>query len=352
VIRPAIEEESPDKAAVFDKLVAGQILERSRFGPFVTYTKPIKPFTIARTQSILEQLTGRSEGLTAGGGFTMGPGGGSGLGNMFGRSLFQTLDLDNNSSLTLDEFIKGFTGLFKSWDTDKSGYLALSEVWAGIEKDLPPAQAFPFFGGGPRPPPGEPPPERQPTDAPPITVAGTQDPGLFMSEHFGMRSFSYKLPNGTYIAKLYFAEMYEGITGPGQRVFSFNVQGREFKDFDIWVKAGGPRRAYVESVPIQVTNGEFRIVFRAQVENPTINAIEIVPQPDPATGALPAIEPIRIKAGVSAPFTDYKGQVWQPDTGFEGGMTSQIGGPDGNPSRNWNFLPGQPVQWPEPPPPE
>jgi len=38
-----------------------------------------------------------------------------------------------------------------------------------------------------------------------------------------------------------------GITGPGQRVFSFKVQGHDFKDVDLWVKAGGPNRAYIES---------------------------------------------------------------------------------------------------------
>ena len=110
------------------------------------------------------------------------------------------------------------------------------------------------------------------------TIAGTKDPGLFLSEHYSMDSFSCKLPNGKYVAKLYFAETYDGITGPGERVFSFKVQGREFKDFDVWVKAGGPNRAYVETVPVEVTNGEFRIVFTGQVENPQINAIEIIPQ--------------------------------------------------------------------------
>ena len=153
------------------------------------------------------------------------------------------------------------------------------------------------------------------------TVAGTQDPALFQSERFGMRAFSSQLPNGKYLARLYFAETYEGITGPGQRVFSFNVQGREFKDFDIWQKAGGPRRAYIETVPVEVTNGEFRIGFTAQVENPAIKAIEVIPQP-PAAGVAASAATLRVKAGMSAPFTDSSGQIWQPDSGFEGGMAS------------------------------
>lgn len=109
-------------------------------------------------------------------------------------------------------------------------------------------------------------------------IAGTKDAGLFLSEHYSMDSFSCKVPNGKYLAKLYFAETYDGIAGPGERVFSFNVQGHEFKDFDVWVKAGGHHRAYVEKVPVEVTNGQFRITFTAQVENPEINAIEIIPE--------------------------------------------------------------------------
>ena len=93
-----------------------------------------------------------------------------------------------------------------------------------------------------------------------------------------MTAFSCKIPNGKYIAKLYFAETYARITGPGQRVFSFNVQGHEIKDFDIWAKAGGPQRAYIETVQVEVTDGEFRIAFTRDVENPAINAIEIIPQ--------------------------------------------------------------------------
>jgi hypothetical protein len=132
-----------------------------------------------------------------------------------------------------------------------------------------------------------------------------------------MSAFSCEIPNGKYVAKLYFAETYAGITAPGQRVFSYNVMGHEFKDFDIWVKAGGPNRAYIETVPVEVTNGEFRIVFTAKVENPAIKAIEIIPQAEAGAGAANSAATVRINAGVSAPFTDSSGQVWQADTGFD-----------------------------------
>ncbi|MGD0814586.1 MAG: malectin [Verrucomicrobiota bacterium] len=114
---------------------------------------------------------------------------------------------------------------------------------------------------------------------PDLKIANTTDPSLYMSERYGMTSFTYPVRNGKYLVKLYFAETYEGITGPGQRVFSFTVQGHEFKDVDIWVKAGGPLRAYVETVPVDVTDGNVHITFTPNVENPEINGIEIIPQP-------------------------------------------------------------------------
>ncbi|MGP8201644.1 MAG: malectin [Limisphaerales bacterium] len=112
-----------------------------------------------------------------------------------------------------------------------------------------------------------------------LKIANTTDPSLYTTERYGMTSFTYPVRNGKYLVKLYFAETYEGITGPGQRVFSFNVQGHEFKDVDIWVKAGGPLRAYVETVPVEVTDGNVHITFTPNVENPEINGIEIIPQP-------------------------------------------------------------------------
>jgi len=150
-------------------------------------------------------------------------------------------------------------------------------------------------------------------------AAGTKEPGLFRSEHYSMRAFSCKIPNGKYLAKLYFAETYTGIAGPGERVFSFNVMGHEFKDFDIWVKAGGFNRAYIETVLVEVTAGEFRITFTPQIENPAIKAIEIIPQKGTSEST------VRIRAGQSEPFTDSAGQVWQPETGFEGGSTVDHG---------------------------
>ena len=113
---------------------------------------------------------------------------------------------------------------------------------------------------------------------PDIQIANTKSPDLYRAEHYSMDSFSWPAPNGKYLVKLHFAETFEGITGPGERVFSFNVQGHEFKDFDVWVKAGGFLKAYVETVPVEVTDSKIKVTFTPKVENPQICAIEIITQ--------------------------------------------------------------------------
>lgn len=110
-----------------------------------------------------------------------------------------------------------------------------------------------------------------------MEIENSADDELYRSEHYSMESFTHELPNGKYQVKLHFAETYEGITGPGDRVFTFAVNGQEFKDFDVWEQADGPARAYVETVDVDVTDGKLKITFTPQVQNPQINGIEIIP---------------------------------------------------------------------------
>jgi enterochelin esterase-like enzyme len=140
----------------------------------------------------------------------------------------------------------------------------------------------------------------QTIERPDIQIANTKSPDLYRAERYSMDAFSWPVPNGKYIVKLHFAETFEGITGPGQRVFSFNVMGREFADFDPWVKAGGFLKAYVETVPVEVTDGTIKITFTPKIENPQICAIEIIPASGgdasaaaPAPAAAPASDQAR-----------------------------------------------------------
>jgi len=119
--------------------------------------------------------------------------------------------------------------------------------------------------------------EGETTERPDLQIANTKSPEIYRSERYSMTSFSYPLPNGQYKVKLHFCETFEGITAPGERVFSFNVEGQEFKDFDVWVKAGGFLRAYIETVNVNITDGKLDITFTPKVENPQICGIEIIP---------------------------------------------------------------------------
>jgi alpha-L-arabinofuranosidase len=138
----------------------------------------------------------------------------------------------------------------------------------------------------------------QTIERPDIQIGNTKIPDLYRAERYSMDSFSWPVPHGKYVVKLHFAETFEGITGPGQRVFSFNVQGHEFKDFDVWAKAGGPLKAYVETVNVEATDGKIRVTFTPKVENPQINAIEIIPQ---SGGETSVVAPAPSTTSPSAP---------------------------------------------------
>lgn len=112
---------------------------------------------------------------------------------------------------------------------------------------------------------------------PELEIANTKTPSVYRAERYSMVGFTQELPNGKYTVKLHFAETFEGITGAKQRVFSYEVEGKEFKDFDVYAKSGGACRAYVETVPVEIKDGKLDITFTSNIENPQINAIEILP---------------------------------------------------------------------------
>ncbi len=120
--------------------------------------------------------------------------------------------------------------------------------------------------------------EGETVERPDAAIVDSKSPQLYRSEHWGMSSFTYPVPNGKYTVKLHFCETYDGITAPGDRVFGFNVNGTDYKDFDVWAKSGGYLHPYVETVnDVNVTDGKIHIMFTPKVQNPEINGIEILP---------------------------------------------------------------------------
>ena len=171
VIRPAVAQESSEKLARFDSVVAGNSLQPMsfggpRFGGFGDPMKPIKGFVNVRAQSIADQIDGKSQGLTIAGGFGGRPGGPGGLGGpgpggfgpgMFlGPAWFQALDDQKKGALSSEDFTRGFARWFDSWNTDKTGVLSQNQLRAGINKDLSPFRGGPPGFGGPPDFPGSP----------------------------------------------------------------------------------------------------------------------------------------------------------------------------------------------------
>ena len=111
-----------------------------------------------------------------------------------------------------------------------------------------------------------------------MEIANTSDPDIYRVEHYSMASFAQPLPNGAYEVRLHFAETFEEIWEEGQRVFSFNVEGTEVEDFDIFARAGATQKAYVESFPVDIADGQLDITFTHDIQNPAINGIEILPR--------------------------------------------------------------------------
>ncbi len=125
--------------------------------------------------------------------------------------------------------------------------------------------------------------------APKSTVTGTSDPFLFKSARVSRTidpelQYTFRVPNGSYIVNLYFAEPCYSVIG--DRVFDVQLQGAPvFSAVDI-VKIAGPNHALIESATVSVKRRQLTIRFVHHNDNPILAAIEIVP----ATAAtMPAI---------------------------------------------------------------
>jgi chitodextrinase len=112
-------------------------------------------------------------------------------------------------------------------------------------------------------------------------IAGTVDDALYRSERWDRATapelrYSLVVPNGTYEVRLHFAENYTGAMTVGGRIFDVNIEGvRVFEDLDVYATVGA-RTALVKTATTSVQDGRLDIDFLHQVENPMVNAIEIV----------------------------------------------------------------------------
>jgi enterochelin esterase-like enzyme len=110
-----------------------------------------------------------------------------------------------------------------------------------------------------------------------VGITGTDLVRIYETERYSMGSYKFTVPNGKYTVRLHFAETFEGIEGPGQRVFSVTVPGQPvLKDLDIFKAVGFLKPLVKEYKGVPVENGQLVIGFTPNIENPQICGIEIL----------------------------------------------------------------------------
>jgi len=151
-------------------------------------------------------------------------------------------------------------------------------------------------------------------------VARTLDPVIYETSRVGEFSYDIPLQSGIYELRLYFAETSFGpatFSGGGEssRVFSINMNGSPLLgEVDPFRDAGGNNvadvRVFKDVSP--APDGQLHLQFRRTVNEPFVNALEIVP------GIPGKLHPLRIVARDNS-WTDQQGRVWNPDCYFSGG---------------------------------
>ena len=114
------------------------------------------------------------------------------------------------------------------------------------------------------------------------TTMGTNAQALYQTERYGSSTttpltYTFAVANGAYRVNLLFSENYPGTQAVGARIFNVKLNSLlVLQNFDIYAAAGADA-AVVEGFNTTVTSGVMAIEFDRLVQNPKINAIEILP---------------------------------------------------------------------------
>jgi hypothetical protein len=116
-------------------------------------------------------------------------------------------------------------------------------------------------------------------------VAPSTAADVFATERWGDQDWNLPVPAGRHVTvRLYFANQYDGTSQPGQRVFDVLVDGvTVLSHFDI-VASAGNRTGTMRSFAVTTDGDGIDVDLRAIVENPLINALEVIDD-DAPTGA-------------------------------------------------------------------
>lgn len=110
-------------------------------------------------------------------------------------------------------------------------------------------------------------------------IAGTDDDLLYQTERYGLWSYVFSVPNGTYTIRTHHAETLK--TGPRQRIFGIDVLetlGTDAPSIDL-VALAGRNAAYTRDFTVTTTTSRIQVRGIPIVGDPQISAIEVIRQP-------------------------------------------------------------------------
>ena len=121
-------------------------------------------------------------------------------------------------------------------------------------------------------------------------ISGTGLQGVYQTERYGQ--FSYEIPvssPGKYFVELHFAEIFNQITAPGQRLFNVNIENGQatLNEFDVFAEAGFATALVKTFNNISVSDGFLSVsVTNGSVENAKLSGIALGTDVDATTDAL------------------------------------------------------------------
>jgi hypothetical protein len=103
----------------------------------------------------------------------------------------------------------------------------------------------------------------------------------FSSPNLGELTWSFDVPNGSYVVNLLFGNIYRFTTTVGSRVFDVAIEGEiVLDDFDQIAAAGGSGIMINRAILVEVDDGDgIQIEFLRNIQNPSVKGIEILARP-------------------------------------------------------------------------
>jgi N-acetylneuraminic acid mutarotase len=133
-----------------------------------------------------------------------------------------------------------------------------------------------------------------------FAVANTNDDDLLATQRRGTFGYSFRVNNGDYRLKLYFADATS--TAKGQRRFNVSAEKREvLSNFDV-VASAGAKSAFMKSINVSVRDRHLSLWFQGDTDDAIVSAIELVPRSSSSSTS----DKIDWSAGIDSPITRFE----------------------------------------------